>query len=143
MEKDKNKGLVGVLQYTRLRELPSEDNGKNVWIMAIALVLKSDGSSNYAVIDKDKDGNVRIMKDFGNMASIYSIKKIYPFAFLGVEYMPFFKGQKKEERIEWLSKNVCKKDYSNYSLKELDKLILNNQVSIAIKNFKKNMDYGK
>lgn len=143
MEKCSDKSLISVLQYTRLRELPSLDKGKNVWIMAIVSVRKSDGSCNYAVADKDKDGNLRIIKDFGSMAAIYSIDNIYPFAFLGVEYMPVFKGQKKEERIEWLTKYVAKEDYSDYSLKELDKLILNNQVIIAIKNFKKNMNYGR
>lgn len=137
------KTLTSVLRYTRLRELPQEDNGKNVWIMAIVRVRKSDGSTNYAVADKDADGKMRIMKDFGSVCSIFSIDNIYPFAYLGVEYMPVFKTQKKEERIEWLNKNAERRDYTGFTLKELDKMILNNQVLLAIKNFKNNMDYGK
>lgn len=143
MTNSAEKSLTSVLRYTRLRELPQEDNGKNVWIMAIVRVRKSDGSINYAVADKDADGKMRIMKDFGSVCSIFSIDNIYPFAFLGVEYMPVFKTQKKEERIEWLNKNSAQRDYTGFTLKELDKMILNNQVLLAIKNFKNNMDYGK
>lgn len=143
MTNSAEKSLTSVLRYTRLRELPQEDNGKNVWIMAIVLVRKSDGSTNYAVADKDADGKMRIMKDFGSVCSIFSIDDIYPFAYLGVEYMPVFKTQKKEERIEWLNKNASQRDYTGFTLKELDKMILNNQVLLAIKNFKNNMDYGK
>lgn len=143
MTNSAEKSLTSVLRYTRLRELPQEDNGKNVWIMAIVRVRKSDGSTNYAVADKDADGKMRIMKDFGSVCSIFSIDNIYPFAFLGVEYMPVFKTQKKEERIEWLNKNSSQRDYTGFTLKELDKMILNNQVLLAIKNFKNNMDYGK
>lgn len=143
MTNSAEKSLTSVLRYTRLRELPQEDNGKNVWIMAIVRVRKSDGSTNYAVADKDADGKMRIMKDFGSVCSIFSIDNIYPFAYLGVEYMPVFKTQKKEERIEWLNKNAERRDYTGFTLKELDKMILNNQVLLAIKNFKNNMDYGK
>lgn len=143
MTNSAEKSLTSVLRYTRLRELPQEDNGKNVWIMAIVRVRKSDGSTNYAVADKDADGKMRIMKDFGSVCSIFSIDNIYPFAYLGVEYMPVFKTQKKEERIEWLNKNAAQRDYTGFTLKELDKIILNNQVLLAIKNFKNNMDYGK
>lgn len=143
MTNSAEKSLTSVLRYTRLRELPQEDNGKNVWIMAIVRVRKSDGSTNYAVADKDAEGKMRIMKDFGSVCSIFSIDNIYPFAFLGVEYMPVFKTQKKEERIEWLNKNAAQRDYTGFTLKELDKIILNNQVLLAIKNFKNNMDYGK
>lgn len=143
MTNSAEKSLTSVLRYTRLRELPQEDNGKNVWIMAIVRVRKSDGSTNYAVADKDAEGKMRIMKDFGSVCSIFSIDNIYPFAFLGVEYMPVFKTQKKEERIEWLNKNSAQRDYTGFTLKELDKMILNNQVLLAIKNFKNNMDYGK
>lgn len=143
MTKLAEQSLTSVLRYTRLRELPQEDNGKNVWIMAIVRVRKSDGSTNYAVADKDAEGKMRIMKDFGSVCSIFSIDNIYPFAYLGVEYMPVFKTQKKEERIEWLNKNAERQDYTGFTLKELDKTILNNQVLLAIKNFKNNMDYGK
>ena len=84
-----------------------------------------------------------IFKDFGNVCSVFSIDDVYPFAFLSVEYMPVFTTQKKDERIEWLYKNVEKKDYSKYSIKELNNAILNDRVTLAIRNFKKNMDYGK
>ena len=137
------KTLTSVLRYARLRELPQEDNGKNVWILAVVRVRKSDGTTNYAIADKDAEGKIRIMKDFGSVCSIFSIDNIYPYAYLGVEYMPVFKTQKKEERIEWLNRNAPKRDYTGLTLKELDKTILNNQVLLAIKNFKKDMNYGK
>lgn len=139
----KEQSLISALRYARLREMPLKDEGKNVWIMAIVAVTKTDGTKNYAIADKDKEGKIRIFKDFGNVCSVFSIDEIYPFAFLSVEYMPVFTTQKKDERIEWLYKNVEKKDYSKYSIKELNNAILNDRVTLAIRNFKKNMDYGK
>ena len=139
----KEQSLISALRYARLREMPLKDEGKNVWIMAIVAVTKTDGTKNYAIADKDKEGNIRIFKDFGTVCSVFSIDDVYPFAFLSVEYMPVFTTQKKDERIEWLYKNVEKKDYSKYSIKELNNAILNDRVTLAIRNFKKNMDYGK
>ena len=104
-------------------------------------IIEIDGDN--VGIYKDKEGKIRIFKDFGNVCSVFSIDDVYPFAFLGVEYMPVFSTQKKDERIEWLYKNVEKKDYSKYSIKELNNAILNDRVTLAIRNFKKNMDYGK
>ena len=38
--------------------------------------------------------------------------------------MPKFKGNKKEERIAYLTRYNKDLDYSNYSVKELDRLIM-------------------
>ena len=50
----KEQSLISALRYARLREMPLKDEGKNVWIMAIVAVTKTDGTKNYAIADKDK-----------------------------------------------------------------------------------------
>ena len=79
--------------------------------------------------EKDDKLNDRIVKDFGNISLIHSIKEVYPYSYLLASYMPEFKTKKKEERINYLSKFYKNVDMSAMSVKELDKLV----VSLAIK----------
>ena len=44
----KEQSLISALRYARLREMPLKDEGKNVWIMAIVAVTKTDGTKNYS-----------------------------------------------------------------------------------------------
>jgi hypothetical protein len=54
-------------------------------------------------------------------------------------YLPKFKTEKKDERLDYLAKHVGKDvDFSQYSKKELDGIIL----GIAIKNQKMKENYG-
>lgn len=121
----KNESLISALSYFMLRELPEKDNGENVWIKALALVKKKDGSESYVYMVKDANNleNV-IAKDFGSSSAIFEIVECYPFSFLKSSYVPTFKTQKKEDRIKYLSRYDKNKDYSEMTLKELDKEVL-------------------
>lgn len=116
--------LIAALSEYALRDLPDVDDGQSVWIKAIALVRKKDGTSSYVCVKKEPYTfcNV-VLKDFGTCSAIADFEEFYPFSFLKSGYMPVFKGQKKEDRIKYLSKynNI---DYSGYTLKELDRLIV-------------------
>ena len=137
MESVKEKSLIECLAYCDLRDLPKEDNKEYVWIKAIALVAKSDGSSNYAYIIKDKNGKPKIKKDFGNIAAIKEIKDIYPFMLLDEKFVPEFKTNSKEERIEWLEKFGCDEDLSSCKLKELNAKVLNLAMQHALASVNK------
>lgn len=133
MEKIKEKTLVDALSYCDLRELPKEWDKETVYIRAIALVSKTDGSYNYAVVKKGDGGKDNVEKDFGNISAIRTIEKVYPFRFLATNFVPTFKTKSKDERLNWLEKFGDGKDYSSMTLKELDKEILSSAMQRALK----------
>lgn len=130
MDKFREKTLIDCLAYLSLRSLPKKEDGENYWIRAVALIEKSDGTQNYAYVEKNDKLENRIVKDFGSISSIKRVVEYYPFSYLTQQFMPKFKTQKKEERIVHLTKNeAVKKDYSSMSLKELDKEVLKRAVA--------------
>ena len=132
MRKDIEKeSLMQCLSWCALRELPPKYDGKNVYIKAVAKVKKADGSVGYMAIQKDKNGVDKYIKDFGSVSVIREIMEIYPYLYLDAQYMPKFKTQKKEERIAMLSR-LYNKDFSNMSLKELDREVLNHAIQMHL-----------
>lgn len=133
MENIKEESLVNALAYCDLRDLPKEWDEENVYLKALALVAKSDGSKSYAFVQKYIDGKDRIIKDFGRIASIKSIEKVYPYLYLDARFVPDFKTNAKAERIEWLEKMNCEDDLSECTLKELNKKVLNMAMQNALR----------
>lgn len=125
MNKTLESTLTKALSWANIRELPEKDNGENIWIYALALVTKRDGSRAYLILSKDKKGNDIIAKDFGNISSIVSIDEVYPYLFLNTQFIPEFKKPNKEERIKWLKMNNGEKNYSEMTMKELNNEIVN------------------
>lgn len=121
MKDYKEKSLIDVLSYCDLRDLPEEDKKEYVWVRAVALVEKRDGTQNYAVAKANAIGDYSITKDFGSISTIVNVKQYFPYEFLDATLLPDFKGAKKEDRINWLVKNGVHKDFSSMSAKALDK----------------------
>lgn len=121
MKDYKEKSLIDVLSYCDLRDLPEEDKKEYVWVRAVALVEKRDGTQNYAVAKANAIGDYSITKDFGSISTIVTVKQYFPYEFLDATLLPDFKGAKKEDRINWLVKNGVSKDFSSMSAKALDK----------------------
>jgi hypothetical protein len=116
--------LIDALSWASLRELPEKDNGENIWIRALALVSKRDGSKAYVALVKGKDGEDRIIRDFGSVSMIVKIEEIYAFEYLDSSYLPTFDSKKKEDKIKWLSMQRPEVNYEDMSAKELNKAIL-------------------
>jgi hypothetical protein len=116
--------LIDALSWASLRELPEKDNGENIWIRALALVSKRDGSKAYVALVKGKDGEDRIIRDFGSVSMIVKIEEIYAFEYLDSSYLPTFDSKKKEDKIKWLSMQRPEVNYEEMSAKELNKAIL-------------------
>ena len=130
--KQKELSLIEALSFCSLRELPEEDDKENIWILALAEVQKHDGSISYVLLRKNWETLTdNIVKDFGTVSAIHKINHIYPFNFLKAGYMPTFKTNKKEDKVNYLKKsnpaNTAK--YESITAKELDKEI----IKIAIK----------
>ena len=125
MENIKEKSLINCLAALDLRDLPKEWDKENIWILAVGLVSKIDGTFSYAALRKDEDGNARVVKDFGNICAIRMIEKVYPYKYLDASFMPIFKTRAKDERIAWLERMGEKGNFSEMSAKELDRKVLN------------------
>lgn len=125
MENIKEKSLINCLAALDLRDLPKEWDKENVWILAVGLLSKIDGTFSYAALRKDEDGNARVVKDFGNICAIRRIEKVYPYKFLDASFMPTFKTRAKDERIAWLERMNEKGNFSEMSAKELERKVLN------------------
>lgn len=138
MGRKTEESLIDALSYCSLRDLPEIEDGENVWIRAIAKIVKSDGVEYYAYVEKDKDLRNRIVKDFGSMSSIVKVLEYYPFSYLRAEYMPEFKTKKKEERIAYLTRFKKDKDYSGYTLKELNDEVLRGAIEMQMAKEKRN-----
>lgn len=126
------KSLIDALSFCSLRKLPAPWDKENIYLLALALVAKSDGTKSYVALKKNKDGKDAYVKDFGNVSAIKNIIEIYPYQYLDAKFLPSFKTRTKEERITWLNKIGGEKDYSDKSLKELDKCVLNLSMQLAI-----------
>jgi hypothetical protein len=116
--------LIDALSWASLRELPEKDNGENIWIRALALVSKRDGSKAYVALVKGKNGEDRIIRDFGSVSMIVKIEEVYAFEYLDSSYLPTFDSKKKEDKIKWLSMQRPEVNYEEMSAKELNKAIL-------------------
>lgn len=132
----KQKSLVLALAWCDLKALPQSDTKESIWLRAIALVSKSDGSKNYAVYERDSDGNPKCIKDFGTICQIVNIDEIHPFYVLDPSKIPSFKGKFKDERIAWLKANGIHVNADDVTTKELDRMILNLSISFALKSNK-------
>jgi hypothetical protein len=126
MAKDiKEESKLKALAYCGLREIPEKDNGTDFWLRALALVKKNDGTENYVYAERDLNTlEPRLIKDFGAVAMIHTVVEYYPYSYLKEQYMPKFKTQKKEERIKYLTTYDKNADFSEYTLKELDKEVM-------------------
>lgn len=132
------KSLIEALSYCGLKSLPEKDDNENVWIFAIAKVMKADGSISYVLMKKGENLEDKIQKDFGNISVIRKVLEVYPYAYLKQTYMPRFKGQGKEERVKYLQKYDANTDWVSMTVKELDKKIM----SLCIKK-QVQLEYNK
>lgn len=129
--KNKEKSLIECLKWCQVPALPEVDDKENIWIKAIALVKKEDGTESYVAMTKDKELKDKMIKDFGTVSMIHEIIEVYPYSYLSAAYMPEFKTRKKEERINYLlAHDNTLQGLEELSLKQLDKMVVN----IAIKN---------
>ena len=138
MESIKEKSLISCLAALDLRDLPKEWDKENVWILAVGLISKIDGTFSYAALKKDENGNARVVKDFGNICAIRGIEKVYPYKYLDASFMPIFKTRAKDERIAWLERMGEKGNFSEMSAKELEKKVLNVAIQQALKALNNN-----
>lgn len=133
MENIKEKSLINCLAALDLRDLPKEWDGENVYILAVGLASKMDGTFSYVALKKDKNGNDKVVKDFGNVCALRKVEKVYPYKFLDATFVPYFKTRSKDERIAWLERMGEKDDFSGMTSKELEKKVLNVAIQNALK----------
>lgn len=131
-----DKSLIEALSYCHLRELPKDASQyDSIWIRAIAYVTKADATKSYVLMDKDAKGSHRIIKDFGTISPIVSVRSIHPFQFVAEEALPIIKGSNKQDRIDWLqSQGVIVND--ELTLKQLNNIVVNYVIQQELKRQK-------
>lgn len=129
MGRKTDESLIDALSYCGLRDLPEPWDKENIWVKALARLVKSDGVEYFAYVEKTIEGEDKIKRVFGGVASIVKILEYYPFSYLKAEFVPTFEDKKdKKARIEYLLLANPDKDYSKYSLKQLNREIINGAI---------------
>ena len=119
--------LLDALAYCSLPRLPEVDNGEDVWIKALAKVVKSNGIEYYVYVERDIETlEPRIVRDFGDVLSIAKVVDYYPFSFLKAKFMPTFKDDSTDAKVKYLAKfglNAVD-EYKAMTLEQMDEEII-------------------
>lgn len=122
--------LFSCLAFCKLSQLPEKEDGKSVWITAIAKTKKNDGNFYYAYLERGKDGKPKIMRDFGVSRAIIEHVAYYPILYLDSSYLKKFK--KDEEGTARLVAYL-KSEGVNINFEEADRKALDKEnIKIAI-----------
>ena len=115
--------MFDCLAFCKLSQLPEKEDGKSVWLNAIAKTRKNDGCYYYCYVERDKDGKPKIIRDFGAVRTIVKIEEFYPIVYLDSSYVKKFKKDEEgtASLIEYLKSIGVKIDFENATRKDLDK----------------------
>lgn len=115
--------MFDCLAFCKLSQLPEKEDGKSVWLNAIAKTRKNDGCHYYAYVERGKDGKPKIMRDFGAVRTIVKIEEFYPILYLDSSYVKKFKKDEEgtASLVEYLKSEGVKIDFENATRKDLDK----------------------
>lgn len=115
--------MFDCLAFCKLSQLPEKEDGKSVWVNAIAKTRKNDGCYYYCYVERDKDGKPKIMRDFGAVRTIVKMEEFYPIVYLDSSYVKKFKKDDEgtASLIEYLKSIGVKIDFENATRKDLDK----------------------
>ena len=115
--------MFDCLAFCKLSQLPEKEDGKSVWLNAIAKTRKNDGCYYYCYVERDKDGKPKIMRDFGAVRTIVKMEEFYPILYLDSSYVKKFKKDEEGTAllVEYLKSIGVKIDFENATRKDLDK----------------------
>ena len=115
--------MFDCLAFCKLSQLPEKEDGKSVWLNAIAKTRKNDGCYYYCYVERDKDGKPKIMRDFGAVRTIVKMEEFYPILYLDSSYVKKFKKDEEGTALlaEYLKSVGVKIDFENATRKDLDK----------------------
>lgn len=115
--------MFDCLAFCKLSQLPEKEDGKSVWVNAIAKTRKNDGCYYYCYVERDKDGKPKIMRDFGAVRTIVKMEEFYPILYLDSSYVKKFKKDEEGTAllVEYLKSIGVKIDFENATRKDLDK----------------------
>ena len=115
--------MFDCLAFCKLSQLPEKEDGKSVWVNAIAKTRKNDGCYYYCYVERGKDGKPKIMRDFGAVRTIVKMEEFYPILYLDSSYVKKFKKDEEGTAllVEYLKSEGVKIDFENANRKDLDK----------------------
>lgn len=83
--------LNEALGFVHCTELPAPAKPSDIYVLAIAKILKQNNMESYCIVENDGANNPIIKKTFGSMALVEKILEIYPLSVLRKKYLPDFK----------------------------------------------------
>lgn len=126
--------LQEVLTFTSLYRLPDEavkaaERASEIWVKAIAVVRKHDGTFSYCVVVRKSDNIDRavVVKVLGTSSPIVYgedgnpvFYAVYPYKMLHPEFVRGFRGNSLEQRREYLKTLRLPFDEARNGFEELD-----------------------
>jgi len=128
------KTLVEALGFAQIGELPPEDNGGALWMKAIAIVTKKDGTRAYCILYRTDFETYMYKAVFGTCSPVHKVIKIYPYEVVTDLPVPKFAPKDKNSRIVFIKKNRPDDnyDFNEMKIEELDSVI--NKIGFEIYN---------
>lgn len=126
--------LVQALGFAQISELPPEDNGGALWMKAIAVVTKKDGTRAYCILYRTDFDTYMYKAVFGTCSPLHKVIKIYPYEVVMDLPVPKFAPKDKNSRIGFIKKNRPDESYNfeEMTIKDLDDVI--NKIGFEIYN---------
>lgn len=117
MMTDKDESLQIALQITGLRSLPDKhDERSKVWLKAIALTERANGTQSYVLVENDGNGKPIVKRDLGKAVRIIDISAIYPYETMDKAQKPVLPFD--SDTVIFLTKN-------GYDKEEIETLLNN------------------
>lgn len=116
--------MFDCLAFCELAKLPEAWDKKSIWLTAICKTKKNDLGEYYAYAEKDKQGKMSIVRDFGPCRAIVEIVEYYPVIYLNSSYVKKFpkSDEGNANLTEYLRHNGFVEAEHAGDRKELDKM---------------------
>lgn len=128
--------LYAMLKRAHVTELPDGIDPNKVWAKAIVKVERKTGQCDYtlAIHDFFSDGEVRIVKEMGDVGAFNKVLSIHPYMYLNEGWMPNVKTRQDIIRFV-LSQSDFKESYlEGLSKEELKKYFMQECINVTVKN---------
>lgn len=131
--------LYAMLKRAHVTELPDGIDPNKVWAKAIVKVERKTGQCDYALATHDffSDGEVRIVKEMGDVGAFNKVLSIHPYMYLNEGWMPNVKTRQDIIRFV-LSQSDFKESYlEGLSKEELKKYFMQECINVTVKNIER------
>lgn len=114
--------VVEVLKDTGLAAIPTKKESNKPWFRAIGEITLKNGTTTYAIIERDSVDTHRIKKIYGDISPVHEIVKILPYEFIEKIDVPQFSPNDKQNRLYYIGEKFPEADMEEYKDKTVSEL---------------------